>query len=223
MTKEINLFSSEQETSQLRKSAPRPSYQPASIDPAPLDNATAEEKPTEECRTARSIIEAILFASPEPLTLQKIREALDPFLPLKPKALESILNSLKNEYILERRGFRLSETAEGFVLKTPEEMGPLLESVFKNRRGERLSQAAAEVLAIIVHRQPITRAQVEAIRGVDCTGTIAALSERGLINQVGKAEAPGRPSLWAVTPSFLTHFGLKDLKELQQEPLTTSS
>ncbi|WP_275425090.1 SMC-Scp complex subunit ScpB [Estrella lausannensis] len=79
------------------------------------------------------------------------------------------------------------------------------------------------MLAIIVHRQPITRAQVEAIRGVDCTGTIAALAERGLINQVGKAEAPGRPSLWAVTPSFLTHFGLKDLKELQQEPLTATS
>lgn len=221
MTKEINLFSSEQEASQLRKSPGKPAFQPVSLDTA--QDARSDESPTEESNTARSIIEAILFASPDPLPLQKIREAIEPFLLLKPKALESLLNDLKNEYIRERRGFRLCETAEGFALKTPEEMGPLLESAFKNRRSERLSQAAAEVLAIIVHRQPITRAQVEAIRGVDCTGTIAALVERGLISQVGKAEAPGRPSLWAVTPSFLTHFGLKDLKELTHDPATAAS
>ncbi|CRX38974.1 SMC-Scp complex subunit ScpB [Estrella lausannensis] len=123
MTKEINLFSTEQETSQLRKNTPKPVYQPLPIAPPPQDAPSPDEKSTEESRTARSIIEAILFASPEPIPLPKIREAIDPFLPLKPKALESILNSLKEEYIRERRGFRLSETAEGFVLKTPEEMG----------------------------------------------------------------------------------------------------
>lgn len=100
-------------------------------------------------------------------------------------------------------------------MKTPEELSTFLEAAFKNRRGERLSQAAAEVLAIIVHRQPITRAEVEAIRGVDCTGTIASLFERGLIAQSGRAEAPGRPALWVVTAGFLTHFGIKDLSEIK--------
>lgn len=189
MKKEINLFSFEQEV---------PSSPP-------------EQDPYKEYR---SLIEALLFASSEPLTLERIREAIDPSMQLKPKSLGKILSRLKDEYIIEKRGFRLVETAEGYLMKTAEELSGFLESVFKNRRGERLSQAAAEVLAIIVHRQPITRAEVESIRGVDCTGTIASLFERGLITSTQKAEGPGRPSLWTVTQSFLTHFGIKDLSEI---------
>lgn len=195
MTKGINLFSLEQEND---------------LEP----DIEIDVKEIDRYQEYRSLIEAILFASAEPLSLQRIREAVDPSMHLKPKSLEKILHRLRDEYIIEKRGFRLVETAVGYLMRTPEELSGFLESVFKNRRGERLSQAAAEVLAIIVHRQPITRAEVESIRGVDCTGTIASLFERGLIVQVGKAEAPGRPSLWAVTQSFLTHFGIKDLSEI---------
>jgi len=180
------------------------------------ETPTIKQDESDLYKEYRSLIEALLFASSEPVSFQRLREAVDPSLMIKPKVLEKILERLRDEYILEKRGFRLTETAEGYLLKTPEELGSFLETVFKNRRGERLSQAAGEVLAIIVHRQPITRAEVESIRGVDCTGTIASLHERGLIAQVGRAEAPGRPSLWSVTPSFLTHFGLKDLSEIRQ-------
>ena len=187
MTKEINLFSFEQEIAPIDQAVPYGNF--------------------------RALIEAMLFASSEPMSLQRIREAIDPSMMLKPRALEKILQDLKNEYVLEKRGVRLVETKEGFLLRTPEELSGFLETVFKNRRAERLSQAAAEVLAIIAHRQPITRAEVESIRGVDCTGTIASLCERGLIASSGKADSPGRPSLWEVTPSFLTYFGLKDLSD----------
>lgn len=206
MTREVNLFSSLQESSTLKVQKPAESPLPF----RPTVQKSKEQTPYQDVRT---LIEAMLFASSEPLSLQRIREAIDPTLAIKPKSLEKILQTMKDEYELEKRGVRLVETAEGFLLKTPEELSAFLETVFKNRRGERLSQAAAEVLAIIVHRQPITRAQVESIRGVDCTGTIASLAERGLISSVGKADGPGRPGLWAVTPLFLTHFGLKDLSE----------
>lgn len=204
MTSGINLFALNQEVT------PRETV--SEEQHIPEKRAT---EPEDLYKKYRMFIEALLFASSEPLSFQKIRESIDPSMTLKPRALEKILETLKDEYIIEKRGFRLVETAEGFLMKTPEELSSFLEAAFKNRRGERLSQAAAEVLAIIVHRQPITRAEVEAIRGVDCTGTIASLFERGLIAQVGRAEAPGRPSLWAVTQSFLTHFGLKDLSEIK--------
>lgn len=164
----------------------------------------------------KRIIEALLFASSEPITFNKLREVIDTISPLAPRELRAILQELQEEYRTQQRAFRLEEIASGFVLRSAEEYNPYIELLHRNKRHEKLSHASAEVLAIIAYRQPITRTQIEAIRGVDSTGSVATLLERQLIQPVGKLEAPGRPMLYGITKEFLKHFGLKDVKELPQ-------
>jgi segregation and condensation protein B len=166
----------------------------------------------------KRVIEALLFSSSDPLTLNKIREVTDTILPLPLRQLRGFLSELKEEYLSQQRAYRLEEIAEGYVLLTHEEYAPYLELLYRQKRGEKLSQAATEVLAIIAYKQPITRPQIDAIRGVDSSGTIAQLIERLLIEAVGKLEAPGRPTLYATTKKFLKHFGLKDLDQLKNQP-----
>ena len=163
---------------------------------------------------AKRIIEALLFASSEPLTLQRIREVIDPIHPFKPKIITEIIEELEMEYHSQQRAFQLEEIAQGYILRTRKEFGPYIEQLLRNKRGEKLSQAATEVLAIIAYRQPITRPHIDAVRGVDSSGIIQSLLERQLIESVGKLEAPGRPTLYGITKDFLKHFGLKDIKDL---------
>lgn len=165
----------------------------------------------------KRVVEALLFASPEPILLSKIREITDTILPLRPRQLREILNELKQEYLTQQRAFQLEEIAQGYVLRTHEEYAPYLELLHRQKRGEKLSHASTEVLAIIAYRQPITRPQIDAIRGVDSSGTVMQLLERQLIEPIGKLEAPGRPNLYGTTKEFLKHFGLKDLSELKKE------
>ena len=160
-------------------------------------------------------MEALLFASPDPLPLVKIREVTDTILPLRPRQLRQILDELKQEYLAQQRAFQLEEIAQGYVLRTYEEYAPYLELFHRNRRSEKLSNASTEVLAIIAYRQPITRPQIDAIRGVDSSGTVVQLLERHLIEPIGKLEAPGRPTLYGTTKEFLKHYGLKDIAELK--------
>src|ERR1700737_4180407 len=140
----------------------------------------------------KRVIEALLFACSEPLTLDKIREVTDTILPLPPRDLRALIQALQDDYYMQKRAFRIEEMAQGFVLRTYEEFNPYIELLFRNKRSEKLSHAAAEVLAIIAYRQPITRPQIEAIRGVDCSGVVQALLERQLIQAVGKLDSPGR-------------------------------
>lgn len=163
----------------------------------------------------KKVIEALLFASPDPLSLQKIRDITDTICPLRPRQLRQFIEELKQEYISHQRAFRLEEIAQGYLLRTHEEYAAYIDLLYRQRRGEKLSHAATEVLAIIAYRQPITRPQIDAIRGVDSSGTLMQLLERQLIEPVGKLEAPGRPTLYATTKEFLKHFGLKDLSELK--------
>jgi segregation and condensation protein B len=121
---------------------------------------------------------------------------------------------LQQDYLSQQRAFRLEEIAEGFLLRTCEEYSPFLDLLYRNKRTEKLSQASAEVLAIIAYKQPITRPQIEAIRGVDCSGIIQNLLERQLITPSGKLEAPGRPTLYETTNDSLKHFGLRSTEEL---------
>lgn len=173
-----------------------------------------EPKEREQKLLIKRIIEALLFASPEPLSFQKIREILETKLPLKPKIVKDALEDLQDDYIYQQRSFRLEETAEGYLLKTTEEFAPFIEQLFRNKRVEKVSQAQAEVLAIIAYKQPITKPEIDSIRGVDCSGTLHILLERQLIQAMGKQEAPGRPTLYGITSHFLSHYGLKDLSEL---------
>lgn len=203
MTKEINLLE-------------KPYYQ--SSFPGILEKINHEEEYRKEEIKIRAqvkkIIEALLFASHEPLSFIKIREITDTFYPLPPRVIRQLLDELQRDYLSQQRAFRLEEIAQGFILRSCEEYSPFIDLLYRNRRTEKLTQASAEVLAIIAFKQPITKPQIEAIRGVDSTGIIQNLLERLLIEPVGKLEAPGRPTLYGITKEFLKHFGLKDLDDL---------
>lgn len=163
---------------------------------------------------AKKIIEALLFASNTPLPFAKIRQIVDELHSFTPRELTTLIQELKIEYDSQQRAFELAEIAEGYALRTRKEYGGYVDQLFNQRRPEKLSQAATEVLAIIAYRQPITRPQIEALRGVDSSGVLQSLLERNLIEPVGKLETPGRPTLYGVTQQFLQHFGLRSLADL---------
>lgn len=205
MTKELNFFQNEDEAIPLD-----------SLEEG-LEIAQPWNQIDQQLRQhLKRVIEALLFASPDPLPLAKMREVTDTILPLRPRQLREILGELKQDYLAQQRAFKLEEIAQGYVLRTYEEYAPYLDLLHRQRRGEKLSYASTEVLAIIAYRQPITRPQIDAIRGVDSSGTIMQLLERQLIESVGKLEAPGRPTLYSTTKEFLKHFGLRDLNELSK-------
>lgn len=205
MTKELNFFQSEMET-----------VSPDLLEDGPQENSPPWVQIDQQLQGhLKRVMEALLFASPDPLPLVKIREVTDTILPLRPRQLRQILDELKQEYLAQQRAFQLEEIAQGYVLRTYEEYAPYLELFHRNRRSEKLSNASTEVLAIIAYRQPITRPQIDAIRGVDSSGTVVQLLERHLIEPIGKLEAPGRPTLYGTTKEFLKHYGLKDIAELK--------
>jgi segregation and condensation protein B len=121
---------------------------------------------------------------------------------------------LKIEYIEQQRAFQLMEKAEGWQLATDPQYAQWVRQLFPAPKPARLSAPALETLAIIAYRQPITRADVEAVRGVNIDGVLQTLIERGLVKIAGRAEIPGRPLLYETTQFFLDHFGLRSLEEL---------
>lgn len=210
MAKELNLF--EQTVDYLERSEQAE------------DGVSKEEEPiptvqiSEQVRQhAKKVIEALLFSIQEPLTLAKMREVTDQFSDLTPRQIKKIIDELKQDYIAQKRAFKIDEIAQGYVLRTYEEYAPYIELLYKQKRSEKLSHAGAEVLAIIAHKQPVTRPQIDAIRGVDSSGTLMQLLERQLIEPLGKLEAPGRPTLYGTTREFLKHYGLKDISELKSK------
>lgn len=174
----------------------------------------SERKHLSREREIKRIIEALLFASSEAISLSKLKDIIGITYPIRSRELEALIEELKQEYRKEERAFQIDQIAGGYLLRTLPHMHPYIEELHQDRRGEKLSHAATEVLAIIAFRSPITRREIEKLRGVDCTATIAALVERGLIETVGRKEAPGKPLQYGVTKQFLQHFGLNDLKEL---------
>lgn len=211
--KDLNLFDLE-----ITAPPPREQYIQSTI-PGVIERAQqshANRQKTQESRQQiKRIIEALLFSSPDPLGFMKLREILESAHPLKPRQLRDLILELQFEYLSQKRSFRLEEIPEGFILRTCEEFCPYVDLLFRNKRTEKLSNAAAEVLAIIAYKQPITRPQIEAIRGVDSTGIVQSLLDRQLIETIGRLEkAPGRPALLGVTQKFLAHFGLKERDDL---------
>ncbi len=208
MGNEINLLCEEIEESQTS---------PAELETilttiAEKTSKTREQK--EHWEPAKKTLEALLFASTEPLSLKRLREVIDSIYPFKPRHLLTMLGELKTEYKEQNRAFTLEEIGQGYLLKTLPKYGEALSLLFRNKRTEKLSSAATEVLAIIAYKQPITRPGIEAIRGVDCSGITQNLLERELIEVVGRLEAPGRPALLSVTTNFYKYFGINDLKDL---------
>ena len=161
-------------------------------------------------------IEALLFASERPLTLEQIKQAFEGG--ISNAEIKQLLDELKNEYESETRGFRLFEIAGGFQLVSDPRFAEYLKRFYQSREKKRLSQATLETLSVVAYRQPVTRADIEFIRGVNADGAIKTLLEKGLVRITGRKEVPGRPMLYGTTALFLEHFGLNSLKDLP--PLT---
>lgn len=162
----------------------------------------------------KRIVEALLFSATEPISLKKLREVVSDHLPIPNRSLHTLLGEMKEEYQRERRGFQIDEVAGGYLLRTHREYAHYIHRLHVGRRGERLSQAATEVLAIIAYRQPITRSEIDQLRGVDSSGAIQSLVERGVVEVKGRSEKVGKPPLYGTTSKFLHHFGLRKLSEL---------
>ncbi len=171
------------------------------------------------------VIEALLFSGQKPLTTRELVSAIkgagdaDELLPNEfSKATDAqvaaALEQLKIEYIEQGRAFQLVEKAEGWQLVSDPAYAPWVRQLFPAAKPARLTPPSLETLAIVAYRQPITRADVEAVRGVAVDGVLQSLMERGLVKIAGRAEVPGRPLLYETTQFFLEHFGLRDLDEL---------
>lgn len=152
--------------------------------------------------------EAVLFIATEPLDYPTLARALD----LPPEAVPGVVAALRERFA--GRGIRLQELAGRLQLVSAPEAGPTVERFLGGSQPSRLSAAALEVLAIVAYRQPLTRTQVEAIRGVDSSGVMRSLLARDLIHEVGRSEALGRPILYATSPQFLHLFGIESLDDL---------
>ena len=141
----------------------------------PLAGAKKENTKETDLQEIKNIVEALLFASSEPLSFQKIRQIISNFFPIKVPELRAIIQQLETEYILQQRAFRLEAIAEGYVLRSRPEYHPYISLLFKSARQDKLSAQSLETLAIIAYKQPVTRVEIEAIRGVDSTGVVQHL------------------------------------------------
>ncbi|PYK05828.1 MAG: SMC-Scp complex subunit ScpB [Verrucomicrobia bacterium] len=173
--------------------------------------------------TLSRVIEALLFSAQKPLSIREITTAIksaegddspNEFARVREAEVAAATEQLKTEYVEQGRAFQLIEKAEGWQLATDPKYAPWVRQLFPAPKPARLSAPALETLAIIAYRQPITRADVEAVRGVNIDGVLQTLMERGLVKIAGRAEIPGRPLLYETTQFFLDHFGLRDLDEL---------
>jgi segregation and condensation protein B len=163
-----------------------------------------------EIEALKSIIESLLFVAEGPLTLQRLAEVIDS---AEKKEIAAALEQVKADLETNRRGLRVVEVAGGFQLRTAKENADWIKK-YLGGRPARMGRATLETLAIIAYRQPVTKAEVEAIRGVDVDGVVNTLVERNLIRAVGRKDVPGRPFLFGTTAEFLQLFNLKDLSEL---------
>jgi len=158
----------------------------------------------------KAIIESLLFAAGEPVSLNRLAAVLDSV----PKAeIQNALGALGSQYAQGGRGLTVEEVAGGYQLRTRKEFAPQIRKLLAGKP-PRLSRSLLETLAIVAYRQPVTRPEIEQVRGVDCGGVLETLLERRLVKIGGRKEAPGRPMLYETTSEFLEVFGLKDLDSL---------
>ena len=170
-----------------------------------------------ELKEIESAIEGILFAAGEPVGVERICLALE----IDRATADAVCQRLADAYSYERRGIRLVKLDSSYQLCSAPEFAPYIRKAFESRRPARLSQPALEVLAIIAYYQPVTRAYVDQVRGVDSSYTVGLLLERDLIEESGRLAVPGRPILYRTTKTFLRSFGLSSLEELPELPSGT--
>jgi segregation and condensation protein B len=200
------------------QTAEAPSSEEAALEPGDIDGPVLdaiEDESDESTETAvdLGVLEALLFSTHHPLTAPRLAELME--LP-HPSPLRKAIKTLNAGYEEGRRSFRIEQVAGGFQMLTMPEYGETLKRLHQKEIDSKLTKAAVETLAIIAYKQPILRADVEAIRGVACGETIRSLMEKHLVRIGGRAELPGRPILYGTTKRFLELFGLNTLKDLPQ-------
>jgi segregation and condensation protein B len=159
-------------------------------------------------------LEAILFASGEPIEAQKLAEALA----VEETTVRSLAGRIRDRYLEWQSPLDIVSLDGAYQMCTLPEYGEIIRSALAIRRGTPLSQAALEVLAVIAYNQPVTRSFVEQVRGVDCATIVRNLAEKGLIEEAGRLNIPGKPISYRTTPNFLRSFGLETLEQLPTLP-----
>ena len=160
----------------------------------------------------RRSIEALLFASERPLSAEEIQEVFTG--DVTAKQIREQIDALRTECEEQRRGFRVYEIAGGFQLASAIDFAEVLKRFYQAREKKKMTPASLETLSVIAYRQPVTRADIEGVRGVNVDSAVRGLLEKGLIRITGRKEVPGRPILYGTTREFLEHFGLRSLEEL---------
>lgn len=162
----------------------------------------------------KAAIEAILFASGSSVELSRIANALE----ISEKQAEEQISALINDYNTSQRGITILKLKNAYQMVSVKEYAPQIRKIMDLRRNSPLSQAALEVLAVVAYNQPVTKAFVEQVRGVDCSGVIGSLTLKGLVEEKGRLELPGRPLLYGTTENFLRCFNISSLEELPALP-----
>lgn len=160
---------------------------------------------------SRVALHALLFVSDRPMSAERLAEALGD---IDKDVVANLLEELRERLEREDSPYTLREIACGYQLVTRPEFAPYIRRLLQIKKSNKLSRSALETLAIVAYKQPVTRAEVEAVRGVSVSHAFDTLQEKRLIKVVGVAEVPGRPKLYRTTDEFLVHFGIKSLKEL---------
>lgn len=163
----------------------------------------------------KEVVEALLFVSNNTVTDNQLKEVLAPEA-VTAKQIESLVMELNQDYLDHKRSFQIEQIAGGWQLRTKPEFAPWVKKLLQIQRKERFSAPALETLAVIAYKQPITKAEIEAIRGVNIDWVLSTLIEKGIVRTIGRKEIPGRPFLYGTSTKFLEHFGLSDLKDLPQ-------
>jgi segregation and condensation protein B len=163
---------------------------------------------TQNTLSPQAYLESLLFVSSGPVPVSRLAKALE----ITTTAVEALLSEMEADY--QQRGLRLQWSDAAVQLTTAPETSEAIERFLGLELTTRLSQAALEVLAIVAYMQPMTRPQVDHIRGVNSDGALRTLLSKGLVEEMGRLETPGRPILYGTTPLFLQHFGLSGLGEL---------
>lgn len=167
----------------------------------------------------KNIIESLIFISLEPLTMEKIKDVLQEF---PPEEVEKAIAELLESYNSNERGIQIIQSGGGYLFSTKSEYDSWIRSLLRRERKYRLSPAAIETLSAIAYHQPITLAEISALRGVDSSHTLKTLLQRKLIKIVGRKKSPGKPLIYRTSDEFLMYFGLNSLKELPtQEEIAT--
>ncbi len=158
-----------------------------------------------------AIIEALLFASDKPLSVERIQVVIKD---ITPDGIEQAIASLNDKYRTGEHSFAIKKIARGYQMYSLPDFAPWVKALFSHTRREKLSFPALEVLSIVAYKQPIVKSEIDRFRGVNSEGPLFTLLDRKLITIVGRKPAPGRPLLYGTTPDFLIHFGLNDLDDL---------